>query len=317
MFLNMPNTKAILYISYFIFHISYLSACRPQVVDIDLPPHEPRLVVHADWKLADRQILWVWVGSTVDILNPILLDSSGGSAMPTPEANYAATQWLNNASVELYQDEQFIGLLTPNPNTRTYRYTLPMGTTLAASSAYELRISAPEYPSVFCRQNNVVIPNAQSISYQSDAARNINGDRLDVIEIAVPTDSAGNNRYYDIAAKISRRDTLWQENEYIYLESPDPNIDNSIGRIIYKDVANASGSNTIVLHTPLIDTTQYRLTLEVRSITPDYYKYYKSLSAYYAAANNPFAEPVVLFSNISNGRGLFSLTGLQELVIIP
>jgi hypothetical protein len=314
----MPTTKTTLYISYFIFHIFYLSACRPQVIEIDLPPHEPRLVVHCNWELEERQILWVWVGSTISILDSILLDSSGGgSTMPNAEANYAATQWVSNASVELYKDEQFVGLLTANPNTRTYRYTLPLGTSLTAGSVYELRISAPEYPSVYSSQSNIIMPQASNISYQPDAARNIDGERLDIIEIELPTDSSRAVRYYDIAAKKSARDSLWQETEYVYLESPDPNLENNIGRIIYKDIPNTASSNRLVLHTPLLDTTQYRLTLEIRSISPDYYKYYTSLGAYYASQGNPFAEPVVLFSNIDNGRGLFSLTGLQELVIVP
>jgi hypothetical protein len=44
-----------------------------------------------------------------------------------------------------------------------------------------------------------------------------------------------------------------------------------------------------------------------KSINHDYYTYLKSLNMYYetGGSEDPFAEPVVIFSNIENGYGIF------------
>lgn len=52
--------------------------------------------------------------------------------------------------------------------------------------------------------------------------------------------------------------------------------------------------------------TEYRIT--VQTLSDDLYKFYRSYSAYQNAVNNPFAEPVILFSNMSNDVGCFGVS---------
>jgi hypothetical protein len=50
-----------------------------------------------------------------------------------------------------------------------------------------------------------------------------------------------------------------------------------------------------------------RFTFFLQSINQDYYTYLKSLNMYYESggSEDPFSEPVVIFSNIENGYGIF------------
>jgi hypothetical protein len=47
-------------------------------------------------------------------------------------------------------------------------------------------------------------------------------------------------------------------------------------------------------------------TVELLSINEDYFRYIKSVNSYDNALDNPFAEPVNVFSNIKNGYGFFT-----------
>jgi hypothetical protein len=295
--------------------VAIFSACRPQVVDIKIPDAAPRLVVHANWKIDGNPWLWLWVGHTVSILSDSSLNNNS-SQSPNEEDNYAGTAWVENASVELYENGQFLATLLPNAATHTYRFNFPTGQRLQANAKYELRISAQGYTAVTAAQENINTPATTIHSYQPNGARDINGEQLDVLEVNMPANNSDSRQYFDLIAKITSRDsTVSNYREYLFTQSPDPSLESSAGRIVYKAEAN-SPSQKIRLHLPLVDTTVYSLDLEVRNITADNFKYYKSLIAYYAANNNPFAEPVVLFSNIQNGRGLFSLSGRQNLNVI-
>ena len=52
------------------------------------------------------------------------------------------------------------------------------------------------------------------------------------------------------------------------------------------------------------DTVQVEVHLE--QLDPSYYKYVVSNEAYQSAHNNPFAEPVQVYTNVSGGFGIFS-----------
>lgn len=55
-----------------------------------------------------------------------------------------------------------------------------------------------------------------------------------------------------------------------------------------------------------IDGVFRRFFIEVRSISEDYYLYNKTLSIQETISDDPFAEPVQIYSNIENGHGIFA-----------
>jgi Domain of unknown function (DUF4249) len=48
--------------------------------------------------------------------------------------------------------------------------------------------------------------------------------------------------------------------------------------------------------------------VRVLRITEDYFKYLRSYNSYLSASDNPFAEPVNVFTNVKNGLGIFALS---------
>jgi len=48
------------------------------------------------------------------------------------------------------------------------------------------------------------------------------------------------------------------------------------------------------------------LLVELRTTSQEYYLYHRSLARLSQAGNDPFSEPVVLFSNVINGQGAFA-----------
>ena len=59
-----------------------------------------------------------------------------------------------------------------------------------------------------------------------------------------------------------------------------------------------------------VNGRQYRAVVELNNITADQYKYRKSYRAYRDSDGNPFAEPVLVYTNIKHGYGLFSTYNL-------
>jgi hypothetical protein len=51
----------------------------------------------------------------------------------------------------------------------------------------------------------------------------------------------------------------------------------------------------------------YRPLFELLQITESHYKYLRSLQAYDNTVDNPFAEPALVYSNITNGYGVFGI----------
>lgn len=45
--------------------------------------------------------------------------------------------------------------------------------------------------------------------------------------------------------------------------------------------------------------------IEMRTASPEYYLYHRSLARQHQAGQHPFSEPVILYSNIGNGHGVF------------
>jgi hypothetical protein len=59
-----------------------------------------------------------------------------------------------------------------------------------------------------------------------------------------------------------------------------------------------------------VDGKHYKAVVELNNITAEQFRYRKSYRAYRDSDGNPFAEPVLVYTNIKNGYGLFSTYNL-------
>ena len=55
------------------------------------------------------------------------------------------------------------------------------------------------------------------------------------------------------------------------------------------------------------DTEDFnRYIVELRRVSPNYYKYHESLARQFQSGTDKFSEPVVIFSNVESGHGIFA-----------
>lgn len=79
-------------------------------------------------------------------------------------------------------------------------------------------------------------------------------------------------------------------------------------KLLFRKIYICFGSNfnDDCLPYKTIDNSVQSFTLEVAQISKELYDYQKSLRAFNNTSNNPFAEPVPVYSNIKNGLGIFA-----------
>lgn len=89
--------------------------------------------------------------------------------------------------------------------------------------------------------------------------------------------------------------------------------DYTLNGVIFDDAAFLGVDYELIVYTPYRITKDFNLWFELSSITTDYYKYLVSIIMQNNTGQNPFAEPVVIKSNVQNGTGIF---GAQNSVFL-
>jgi hypothetical protein len=79
-------------------------------------------------------------------------------------------------------------------------------------------------------------------------------------------------------------------------------------RLLFRDSFSCFGNNFDRDCFPhrIIENSAQNFTIEVSNITMELYEYQKSLRNFNRTADNPFAEPSPVYSNIKNGLGIFA-----------
>ena len=128
-------------------------------------------------------------------------------------------------------------------------------------------------------------------------------------------DIAGENQHYLISVDYHYRNALSGQDtsEYypLWLETNNQNAQpiNEGGFLLSEEgvdrdlkIRFATGVNSF----DYLFLVEYRIT--VKTLTDELYQFYKSYQALENAQGNPFAEPVILYSNMSNDVGCFGLS---------
>ena len=83
-----------------------------------------------------------------------------------------------------------------------------------------------------------------------------------------------------------------------------------------KSKENPDGSYTIV--TDLNEGGEQfapRVMVELQAISPELYRYLKSVELYRVTESDAFSEPLQIYSNVRNGWGIFGSMSIQRLFI--
>jgi hypothetical protein len=290
-----------------------ITACEKNI-EVKVPQQPSKLVINSITKV--NTPFTVFVTKTAGILEPGNLSN----------------QKLTNASVYLYKDKVLVDSFAYNPVTENY--SVRNNTLAKAGHTYQLKAIAPGFTGVEATSTIPSFTPIESISMRKNARQTSFGDRLDEVKITF-RDDVSNSNYYQLKVL---RPYFNQNNSIDYspiycIYSNDKDIDRG-NNTDFNELETCLDNNLLIadknfngqLKTFILyilqqdlepvfnsatNTTAYPV-LELQSITSDYFRYRKSYDAYLDAKDNPFAEPVLIYSNVTNGYGIFTLYNKTE-----
>jgi len=259
----------------------------------------------------------------------LLLDNNDSVIRLTVTRNYGILETVQNyedwfvkgATAELYENGQLWLILTPLSVDSSFVLTGVLPRPFQAGSTYEIRAAHPDYPAVSAVQ---VVPadfQVDSLRVRRNAVPGEFGDRLDLLEVFLQ-DQQGVKNYYEVTILKRYYNYIYNSTTGTYdtlavYEYPigadgfnDPNVQFGFGSgglisdqffdgQAYKFQARFYGNNG--------GSSDSTVTIRVRNVTEDYFKWSRSYEANYNADGNPLVEPVSVFHNLENGLGIFSI----------
>ena len=263
------------------------------VRDIDLPPHESQLAASLFLDSRDSAI------SAIVSSSKGIYDTGQSKSVKDAECilNVGSTTY-NWSTMDQY--ENYTELLPD-------RFGAPTDSLI-------FTVNHSDYTSVSATQ---IFPSAPQVSVELNyGATQLYGEISDELIITLK-DIPGVNQHYIVSIDVHFRTALSGQDtsEYynLYWETEYPNSTPLWGQgsalLLSEDgldrnikFSAATGINPIdfaMLH-------EYRV--KVSALSEEMYLFYKSYAAYENANGNPFAEPVVLYSNMSNNMGCFGVS---------
>ena len=288
-----------------------LVSCEKDVT-VKVPPQPVKLVINGITGI--NTPFSVTVGKTAGILEP------------TSPQSYQVT----NAMVQLYENNLLKDTLVFNVNSHTY--DVKHNTIPKPGFTYLINVSAPDFitaESATITPADIIIEN---VTTRANVRTDADGNMYDEVKIRF-TDNASISNYYLINLRRpfnGGNGNIHYEDIYC-MHSMDKDIDrrnnadptdfeNCIDREFFMTDKYFNGMSkemiVFIRHDDLkpvinsFDNREYKAVVELNNITSDHYKYRRSYTAYQDAEENPFAEPVLLFTNVKNGYGIFSTYNL-------
>ena len=256
-----------------------------QVVTIDIPDHEPQLVLSAHNYNGFHS--WAHLSVSRGVLEDTEIT-------------------VDDAKVELFQNDAIIDQLSYDMNSSKY-----LGKSISYSAGDQITIKISWNGQDFQAKQKVISkPNVISVIFDKGGALGLDGEKMDEITITI-NDPPGENHYQieilalDLVYDEVSGQTIEDTNR-TYVETIDPIVttwdyaicsDNSFDQTEYK----------VILQKYSKGPEEKTIFARINSINKDYYLYLKAIIQYLEANDNPFAEPVVIPSNFQGGLGFFSI----------
>ncbi len=322
------------------------------IVEIEIPRHIPRLVVRADWS-GGSDSLAVFVSKSRGVLDKTKTNFNQTFTYWNGRDSFKqVTEYYDtvpNTKVEILRNGQLLGTI-PYFNKgyhvakKLYKLDTIPGVT------YTIRVSAPNFETVEASQktqNRFIVLRGV---YQAGGA--ISRDLSDPFSSPEKgdefsfefQDNATDENYYTLesgfrgqffnggesSVEITRDSAKKKYFAYGYCRKIDPNMEdnflsdrtfngkNYVWRFwsypnYYFNSQNGGGFNAKQLK------SGDRVRAYIRSSSKDYVLFLKTLDLAYSANDNPFfTEPVILYSNIKNGYGIFTIGSVQTVdFVVP
>jgi hypothetical protein len=219
--------------------------------------------------------------------------------------------------VLLYENDIFKDSLKYDASADNYKAAIAK---IQAGKTYKLVFSAPNFPTAEAVSFTPTLVPISNMVFTQDARSDADGNLQDEIKITF-TDSGATEDYYLVRILNTYGDHLYCVNtsdkdvEKLVEEDPLYPEDCLQGdRLLLSDQNFNGATKTLRFYVAsgTLDPSvvpgggMMKARVELLHINKDYYKYIKSLNSQENAADNPFAEPVNLYTNVKNGYGLFT-----------
>ncbi len=290
-----------------------LAACE-KPVKIDIPKKDPSLVING--LLVKDNLFAVRIGKSRGVLDP------GNNQVSLAEQYTVKTAipviFENNIAIDtlVYQPANFMYKTIRNKRVRDgYNYTIRVN-----ASGFKTAEANSGLPSQSIIAELRRVKNSRTNAY---------GEQQDEITIKL-NDPAGEKNFYLVQVwsaafggqpgnKIYCVSTSDKDLERIGDNADPLSADNCYdgGALLMRDNNFNGVQKQLKLFVGSSELTDYidngthktyRPYIKVFRITEDEFKFIKSNNAYNNAGDNPFAEPVNIYSNVKNGYGIFALS---------
>jgi len=279
--------------------LAMMSSCE-KTININTPPYARKLAVNCNSEAGEP--LYVVVGKSAAI----------------KDQRYGTALVIDNAEVRLYVDDVYTETLHYDS---VYGYPSLLHT--EPGKKYTVKIAAPTYTDVEASVVAPAIVGISNIVRTVNARKDENGDWQDALTLTF-SDPQGTADYYVIKLRGAQDSNFY--NYSFCVNSPDASVETNVSDvpdantclgntgIFLRDVLFNGRQKELVLYagsgymSPIINGTDTMYaTIELLHVAEDYFKFEKSYKVADDANGNPFAEPVNVYTNITNGLGIFSI----------
>ncbi len=252
-------------------------SCIEEVKNVNLPKNEPKLVVFS--LITPGDSVKVRVHKSVPVFEESY-DQYSQTFPPVTNAQVTLTDDSGNQINAIYQSNLYLYAISPD------RLVIQPG------KIYSIKVSLPGYntvtattlvPDYFPEISKIIIDSLKSADFY------YNG--------------------YDLLVKSSIKDNLGTKNYYrtqvlcygMYYSGSIYLMDLKNGKEVFSDVSY--DGKEITTTTTSSGTDYDSVGVYAYSIDVNYYLYYKTLLDF--DSSNPFTEPIPVYTNLSNGLGVF------------
>tara|TARA_B100001057_G_C22766714_1_gene917926 strand:+ start:43 stop:948 length:906 start_codon:yes stop_codon:yes gene_type:complete len=276
------------------------------VIDVDLPSHEPKLVVNSVNEVGEKWKAYVSV-----------------SQAPLSNSDFV---FLNDALVLLIDGETTLDTLTFNTPKNRYESSLIVN----EGTNFEIRVSHSKYNTL----NAALFPFQKVLLKSIEELQNISSETT---SLKFTIDDPQSTNYYMINLKAyysqDAFDTTdigegyYSEMEKIYFDSDDPSLNKgqfSRGKVLFDDkLFNGTIKEFNLLFDSYISTKADSILLNLWSIDYAFYNYFTTKIIQSNTGNNPIfnSEPVNVYNSFLDGDGdiqgygIFAVSSKDSVII--
>ncbi len=248
-----------------------LTSCEKVVTNVDLPDAEQQLVIQSFISPQD-DITKVWVSLSTPVFSETPYDIE--------------EDFLDNATVVISDGATSKTLVFKN--SKNYYYISSLDFPIVAGKTYTLNVSTPDGKKcdAMC-----TVPLSNPLSFELVSIdTNTYDDDYGFLKTRFK-DISGEKNYYRVFAYDKRPhagDTIYNE---LYPE---------YGNEVFTDINNDGNWLNQTFH---FYNNIKILVFNILNVDKHYYSYHKSVIG--NEDGNPFSEPVIVYSNVNNGLGVF------------